>query len=182
MQYQPENRSITTEKLILRPFVAADLPVIVELLNDEQVTRSTHAWTVPFTEDYAARWIAGDPRYVEAEGRDIFAITDRASGELYGFICLLGELADNRAEFGYALGRRYWGRGIATEATKALIDFGFQVRKYHKVYARHFVTNPASGRVMQKCGMQFEGTQLSHDYKDGHYEDVSSYGILNPAE
>jgi RimJ/RimL family protein N-acetyltransferase len=99
---------------------------------------------------------------------------------MYGFICLVMEPRDHRAELGYAYGRRHWGKGIGTEACKAVIDFGFQVKGLHKIYARHFVSNPASGRVMAKSGMEYEGTQKSHDFKDGRYEDVASYGILHP--
>ena len=86
----------------------------------------------------------------------------------------------HRADFGISVLKEHWGKGIGTEACKAVIDFGFQVLDLHKIYARHFVSNPASGRVMQKSGMEYEGTQKSHDYKDGRYEDVASYGILHP--
>ena len=99
---------------------------------------------------------------------------------MYGCICLVSEPRDYRAELGYAYGRSHWGKGIGTEACRAVIDFGFRVLDLHKIYARHFVSNPASGRVMQKSGMEYEGTQKSHDYKDGRFEDVASYGILHP--
>ena len=180
MNYNAETRTLTTENLLLRPFTEADVSAITAELNDPEVVKTTHAMSYPFPEENVRRWIGGMGASWEKGSSYVFAVTGRETGEMYGFICLVSEPRDRRAELGYAYGRSRWGRGIGTEACKAVIDFGFQVLGLHKIYARHFVSNPASGRVMQKCGMEYEGTQKSHDYKDGRYEDVASYGILHP--
>ncbi len=180
MTYLAEKRTITTDHLILRPFREEDVSAITAELNDPEVVRSTHSMSYPFREESVRRWIAGQQASFDKQSSYVFAVTGRERGEMYGFICLVMEPRDHRGELGYAYGRRHWGKGIATEACRAVIDFGFQVLDLHKVYARHFVSNPASGRVMQKCGMEYEGTQKSHDFKDGRYEDVASYGILHP--
>ena len=180
MNYNAETRTITTENLILRPFREEDVPAITAEMNDPEVVKTTHAMSYPFPEENVRRWIGGMSASWEKGSSCVFAVTGRETGEMYGFICLVMEPRDHRAELGYAYGRRHWGKGIGTEACKAVIDFGFQVLDLHKIYARHFVSNPASGRVMQKSGMEYEGTQKSHDYKDGRYEDVASYGILHP--
>ena len=179
MTYDAETRSITTQRLILRPFREEDVPAITLQLNDEQVSRSTHSLAYPFTEAAASRWIGGQRRPEEG-GSPVFAVTDRETGEMYGFICLVLEPRDHRGELGYAYGRKHWCKGIGSEACRAVIDYAFTVLGLHKVYARHFVSNPASGRVMQKSGMVYEGTQVSHDFKQDHYEDVASYGIVRP--
>ncbi|MBR5701014.1 MAG: GNAT family N-acetyltransferase [Oscillospiraceae bacterium] len=180
MKYNAETRTITTENLILRPFREEDVPAITAEMNDPEVVKTTHAMSYPFPEENVRRWIGGMSASWEKGSSCVFAVTGRETGEMYGFICLVMEPRDYRAELGYAYGRRHWGKGIGTEACRAVIDFGFQVLDLHKIYARHFVSNPASGRVMQKSGMEYEGTQKSHDFKDGRFEDVASYGILHP--
>lgn len=182
MEYRAESVEIVTERLILRRFRAEDAPAIAEQLNDPEVTKSTHSLSYPFTVSGAEAWIQRQHADFESNSSYVFAVTDRQTGAIFGFICMICEKRDQRGELGYAYGRKYWGHGIATEATRAVIEFAFQVKNLHKVYARHFASNPASGRVMQKCGMRYEGTQLSHDFKIDHFEDVLSYGILNPAE
>ena len=180
MNYDAKTRTITTENLILRPFREEDVPAITAEMNDPEVVKTTHAMSYPFPEENVRRWIGGMSASWEKGSSFVFAVTSRETGAMYGFICLVAEPRDYRAELGYAYGRSHWGKGIGTEACKAVIDFGFQVLELHKIYARHFASNPASGRVMQKSGMEYEGTQKSHDYKDGRFEDVVSYGILHP--
>ena len=179
MEFHAENCEMTTERLLLRRFRAEDAPAIAEQLNDKEVCKSTHSLSYPFGIENIKGWIARQQEGFEKDSSYVFAVTDRMTGEMYGFICLIHEKRDKRGELGYAYGKRHWGKGIATEATKAVIDFAFSVKGMHKVYARHFASNPASGRVMQKSGMTYEGTQISHDFKTDHFEDVVSYGILN---
>lgn len=179
MTYNSETCEMTTERLLLRRFRKEDSPAIVEQLNDPDVCKSTHSLNYPFAPNGAEGWIERQQEGFDKDSSWVFAVTDRVTGEMYGFICLVHEKRDRRGELGYAYGKKHWGKGIATEATKAVIEFAFSVKGLHKVYARHFASNPASGRVMQKSGMICEGTQLSHDFKLDHFEDVVSYGILN---
>lgn len=72
----------------------------------------------------------------------------------------------------YWIGEEYWGKGYGTGAAKAMIDFAFMEKKYHKVFARYFKSNPASGRIMQKVGMVQEGLLKDHLVKDDKYEDL----------
>jgi RimJ/RimL family protein N-acetyltransferase len=98
---------------------------------------------------------------------------------LVGAISLRIELPQRRAELGYWVGVPYWGRGFATEAARAMIEFGFRRLSLHRIYAHHFVRNPASGRVMEKAGMQHEGTLRGHFFRWGAPEDVAVWGILS---
>ena len=81
-------------------------------------------------------------------------------------------------QIGYCLGRKFWGRGIMTEALGAVIDFAFNVLGAQRVEARHDVNNPASGAVMRKCGMQLEGRLRQKLCNKGRYADVDIYAIL----
>jgi RimJ/RimL family protein N-acetyltransferase len=86
----------------------------------------------------------------------------------------------NGAELGYWIGTAHWNRGYCTEAAKAVLQYGFDVLKYHKISARHFVGNISSGRVMKKAGMKREGLLEDEVMKDGKYITVELYGIVNP--
>ena len=65
-----------------------------------------------------------------------------------------------------------------TEAATAVLDYGFEDLELHRIHARHFTRNPASGRVLDKLGMVYEGTQREHVKKGEGFEDVANYGIL----
>ncbi len=86
--------------------------------------------------------------------------------------------AHHRGELGYWVGVPYWGRGIATEAAGEVLRFAFDVLGLNRVYATHVPRNPASGRVMEKLGMQREGYLRSHAFAGGHYEDLILYAII----
>jgi ribosomal-protein-alanine N-acetyltransferase len=81
-------------------------------------------------------------------------------------------------ELGYWIGKPYWGRGYATEAAAAVLDFAFGPLALHRVEATHFTRNPASGRVMEKLGMRLEGVFRDAHRKWGRYEDIAQRAIL----
>ncbi|MFL5567923.1 MAG: GNAT family N-acetyltransferase, partial [Gemmatimonadaceae bacterium] len=85
-----------------------------------------------------------------------------------------------RAELGYWIALDCWNRGYATEAAERIIDFGFETLGLHRIEARHFVRNPASGRVMQKLGMQQEGVERDWAIKWNCFETLALYSILEP--
>ena len=111
-----------------------------------------------------------------------FAITDKETGELYGAIALSNNQKFNQGEIAYWVGEQFWGKGYATEASQAIIHLAFDEKKYHKVFARYFSSNPASGRVLEKMGMKKEGILIDHIKKEGKYEDLIYYGMINPEE
>jgi len=84
-----------------------------------------------------------------------------------------------RVEVGYCIGQPWWGKGIMTEALQRVIQFGFEEVGFNRIQAIHNIKNPASGRVMQKAGMQFEGIMKSYMLdNDGEVADHALYGIV----
>ena len=81
-------------------------------------------------------------------------------------------------EVGYSLSREHWGHGLMPEALAAVIDETFRVLPIHRIEAMHFTDNPASGRVMQKCGMTHEGHMRERICCKGVFRDVEMWGIL----
>jgi RimJ/RimL family protein N-acetyltransferase len=82
------------------------------------------------------------------------------------------------AELGYWIGVPYCGQGYATEASRALLEFGFRALALHRIPARHLARNTASGRLMQKLGMKFEGVHRHSARKWGVFEDVAIHAML----
>ncbi len=85
----------------------------------------------------------------------------------------------NLAEVGYVLNPEYWGRGIAAEALRRVMDFAFMELNVHRVEAKYIVGNDSSRRVMEKCGMTFEGVQRASMYIKGQYRDIGICSILS---
>jgi RimJ/RimL family protein N-acetyltransferase len=170
--------NLETPRLLLRPFTIADAPAVQRLAGTHEVADTTLNIPHPYPDGAAEQWIATHPEHF-AQGTSVtFAIVLRASNALGGAIGLHIEQRHQHAELGYWLGVPYWNQGYTTEAATALLGYGFTVLQLHRIYARHLTRNPASGRVMQKLGMTFEGIQREHVLKDTQFEDMACYGSL----
>ena len=102
----------------------------------------------------------------------------RKDGEAIGEIILTTFPNHNGASVAYLLAEEHWGKGYMTEALKEIIRFGFEERGLNRIWAAHFRENAASGRVMEKAGMIFEGIEREKYIKDGSYYDAACYAIL----
>jgi len=167
--------TITTSRLVLRPFTADDAPAIQRLAAAREVAATTLLIPHPYPEGAAAEWIAG---HDDTSNNHIFAIAPRDGGEVMGAIGLHVDTNHDRAEIGYWIGVTYWNRGYVTEAANAIVDYVFNTLGLNRVFAFHFTQNPASGRVLQKIGMKREGTMRQHIVKWGEHVDVDYYGVV----
>jgi [ribosomal protein S5]-alanine N-acetyltransferase len=176
---------LMTKHLLLRPFAMADCPAVAELCGDGAIARTTLVIPHPYQLSDAEKWIITHPQAF-ADGRQAnWAITVRAddepgpgSGALVGAIGLFIKREHLSAELGYWIGKPYWGRGYATEAARAVVRFGFESLGLNRIHAHHFAENPASGRVLEKIGMQREGLARQVVIKDGVPRDCPLYSIL----
>lgn len=173
--------TLTTERLCLRPFTLADAAQIHALCSDYEIARTTLGIPHPYEEGIAERWIAVHAHRFYTNQHVTLAVTDVVDGTVLGSAGLDTHRTQKRAELGYWIGVPYWGKGYCTEAAQALIRYGFDVLDLHKIVARHFASNTASGRVMQKIGMQHEAVLREDILKDGVYHDAVVYGLINPA-
>jgi RimJ/RimL family protein N-acetyltransferase len=169
---------LQTAQLILRPFVTTDAPDVERLAGDRAVADTTMNVPYPYASGTAERWIASHQAKFDAGEQVVFAITLLETGELVGAIGLHVDALHQRAELGYWIGQAYWSRGYATEAGKAVIEYGFRQLQLHRIHACCFQRNPASSRVLEKLGLKREGVQRSHIRKWDKYEDVVLYGLL----
>jgi RimJ/RimL family protein N-acetyltransferase len=170
--------TLQTDRLTLRPFRATDAGDVQRLAGAREVADTTLHIPHPYPDGAAEAWIGTHAEQWSAQQDVVFAITLRATGELIGAIALKLEMVLTQAEIGYWIGVDHWGRGYCTEAATAVAQFGFETLALHRVHSRHFLRNPASGRVMQKLGMRQEGLQRAAMRRWETFEDVVLYGIL----
>jgi ribosomal-protein-alanine N-acetyltransferase len=171
-------QELGTVQLLLRSFERRDIPALVRLAGAREIAATTINIPHPYTEDDAQSFLAhADDEF--RTGRSVsFAVTIVQGGELCGSVGLTLTSAHETAEIGYWIGVPYWGRGFATEAANAVMAFGFETLKLHRIYAHHFAENHASRRVLEKIGMRHEGSSPQHVRKWNRLVDVENYGLL----
>ena len=173
-----EQPTITTERLVLRPFTPDDAEPLERLGNDPEVLSKTSRGDVPVpgTGEF---WIENRLDWWEKNEALDLAVTLQDTGEFIGIIGLGMEYPGNDAmQLGFWIGREFWNNGYATEAALAVLPFGFDNLSLHRIFARHFTSNPAAGRVLEKIGMYQEGVQREAIKKNGIYESVACWAIL----
>jgi RimJ/RimL family protein N-acetyltransferase len=148
--------SLQTERLLLRPPRAADISHFVPLLADFDVAKNLSRVSHPYTEDDACAFVVHAANGW-ASGEDFcFAILCKAPA---AYIGTCGVSPARNWEFGYWLGKPYWGQGYATEAARRLVAFAFEILGAEQVAAAWFHDNPASGRVLEKLGCVPDGRE-----------------------
>jgi len=171
-------RELRTPHLLLRSFQRGDIPAIVRLAGAREIAATTMNIPHPYTEEDAQSFFAHADDDFRA-GRSVsFAVTISPGGELRGAVGLAIAPAQERAELGYWIGVPYWGQGFATEAASAVMEFGFETLRLHRIYASHFAGNAASQRVLEKIGMRHEGLSRQHVRKWNRFIDLENYGLL----
>ena len=149
------SRVLETERLVLRAPRLEDAKAMARLANDRRIAENTARIPHPYRLADAESFIAS---VNTTGGETAFAIT-LADGALIG-CCGLAPAERSAPELGYWLGQPYWGRGYATEAVHAVIDHAFASAGHDALQAGARVTNPASRRVLEKCGFQWTGVGL----------------------
>jgi [ribosomal protein S5]-alanine N-acetyltransferase len=165
---------LETPRLKLRPYSEADIAELLPLIGARQVAATTLRIAHPYTEQDARAFLA----LTQDSDKIWLAIILRSEGRQIGGIGLSIDQPHQHAELGYWLGVPYWGLGYATEAAQEMLRYGFENLRLHRIFASHFKHNPASGRILVKLGMRYEGCQREHLRKWDQFVDSELYGIL----
>lgn len=168
--------TLRTARLLLRPFQPDDAAAVERGLAAREVAEQTLTIPHPYPPGSAATWIGRHAEWYAAGKQAIWAIVH--ADMLVGAIGLNIVAAHRRAEAGYWIAKDAWGQGIATEALQAVLAHGFDGLGLHRIEAMHYVENPASGRVMQKAGMQREGRLRDVVHRDGVPRTNDLYAML----
>ncbi len=171
--------TIATARLILRPYTLADASAVAKLAGRREIADTTLSFPHPYLEQHARDWIT---RHTEgrSQGKEIvFAIVTRTDMLLVGSVGLKDiDQEHGHAEMGFWIGVDSWRQGYATEATQAVLHYGFETLKLNRIHAHHMLRNPASGRVLEKIGMKREGVLRERVRKWGVFEDVAVLSVL----
>ncbi|XP_057754492.1 uncharacterized protein LOC130973833 [Arachis stenosperma] len=165
-------------RITVRPFKLADADDMLLWAGDDRVTGNTRL-DVCVSKEQAIAFIRDE--CMAQEFKRSICMDDRSIGIIW-VIPWLGE--DNfKADLGYALGFKYWGKGIATKAVKIVLSQVFNVLPYLKrLQAFTLVENKASQRVLQKVGFQREGMLRKFIYFKGNFEDFLVHSFLSTDE
>jgi RimJ/RimL family protein N-acetyltransferase len=144
---------LKTERLILRAPWLADVKAMASLANDRRIAANTARIPHPYGVEDAEAFIESANKF---DGEACFVVT--YGGPVIG-VCSI-ELREEGAELGYWFGSDYWGHGFATEAARAVIDHAFGDLGHQELQSGARVNNPASRRVLEKCGFQWTGVRL----------------------
>lgn len=170
---------LTTDRLVLREFVEDDWRAVLAYQSDSRYLRF-NTWTKRTPEDVQA--FVG--RFVTQQRQDPrlkfqLAITLPPAGQLIGNAGIRIKTAGgHEADIGYELDPQHWGQGYASEAARALVQFGFERLRLHRISAHCLVENTASARVLEKLGMRLEGRLRDSECFKGRYWDTLHYAIL----
>ncbi|HYF65454.1 MAG TPA: GNAT family protein [Herpetosiphonaceae bacterium] len=170
---------LDTERLLLRALRPADLDDLYAYAADPELARHTE-WDHYASRDEAAADLDGYLRRYDRTEQPlpVWGIEHRADRRLIG-ICNISRwwIEDRRAEIGYAVSRRYWGHGMAVEAARAMIDFGFSRMGLMRIQATCLPINQPSQRVMLKLGLRHEGRLRAYETWAGAAQDLEMYAI-----
>ena len=164
----------------LRDFNIEDARELVAVVNNKKLLDNLRdGIPFPYTEEDAKEFI-GMMLAAEKDSRYTFAIA--YGGKIVGCIGVTRQENVHRltGELGYYVAESYWGLGIMTEAVKQLCGFIFEKTDIIRIFAGAFSFNPASCRVLEKAGFEFEGVMKKNAIKNGRVTDMRMYALVKP--
>lgn len=144
---------LETQRLFLRAPRLEDAKQVAALANDKRIAENTRRLPHPYTRSDAEDFIAS------RDASELAFLITRHDETIIG-ACGIAAQEESAPEIGYWLGVQHWGQGYATEAVRALIDYAFTELGHDSLQAGARVTNPASRRILEKCGFQWTGVGL----------------------
>lgn len=171
--------TLETERLVLRRFTIDDSEAVYNnWTSDSEVSkymRWEHHRSIQETFSKVSDWVK---RYANNSFYQ-WAITLRDSDEPIGAIGLIVvNESDMCGDFGYCISRKYWGKGITTEALREVLRLAFEMVGFNRIESYHSINNPASGKVMKNAGMKFEGLARQKYKSNVGFEDCNMYSVI----
>jgi len=166
--YLPKADVLKTERLTLRPFTPADAPQVQALCGNWNVARMLSVVPHPYPDGLAEEWIASLSEARARSGDRVFVIV--CAGDVIGAAGIeqRGDGSNSAYELGYWIAEAWWGRGFAGEAAARLVRHASEDLGLTRLTAGFFDENPASGRVLEKCGFRVTGTDELKCAARGH--------------
>lgn len=171
---------LITERLCLREFKEDDWPDILVYQADPLYLRY-YEWTGRTPEaaqDFVQMFLAQQQEQPRTKFQ--LAVTLKSTHQLIGTCGIrMASIDSHEGNIGYELSPKYWGQGYATEAARAMVQFGFEELRLHRIWSWCIADNVGSARVLQKLGMRLEGRQRDKEYFRGRWWDRLLYAVLD---
>jgi RimJ/RimL family protein N-acetyltransferase len=169
-----------TERMVLRPYRLDDFDAFHDLHGRDDVARYL-PWE---TRDAEASRKALERHQTAALDKDDDGVTlagfDKQTGRLAGeFVLFLRSVEHRGGEVGYVLHPDFWGRGLATEGARAMLEIGFGLMGMHRIVARIDARNTASAAVLERLGMRREALLVKNEWFKGEWGDEADYALLD---
>jgi ribosomal-protein-alanine N-acetyltransferase len=159
--------------LTIRPFSIKDLDDVFEYASDEETVKYL-TWPTHKTKEQTIRVI--NQFYIN--NPCLYAIELNSDKKCIGAIDFRIDEQNDKASFGYVLNREYWNNGYMSETLRELMKFYFETIGVNRIEATHYMGNNASGKVMEKCNMKYEGRGIQEVKIKGVFFDVEHYAIV----
>lgn len=150
---------LETERLILRTWTSADVDALFEILRDAEVVRYISDGK-PFSFEKVTEFLVWAENYQRENGFCRWKVIEKSSGEIIGSCGFARPHETVEIELGYLFAQKYWGRGFATEASRAALRFGFEKFGFAEIIAMTDLENVASQRVLEKIGFARRGIEI----------------------
>mgnify|MGYP004512002771 CR=1 FL=1 len=173
-------KELKTERLILRKFTINDAKDMYNNYGSDSKVSKYLAWNTHQSIKDSILYIKGVLKQYKSDSTYCWGVFLKPDNVLIGAISVIDlDVKNQTAEIGYCYGSKWWGNGYATESFKRVIQFLFDEVSVETIYADHCLSNLASGKVMEKCGLKKEGILRKRMYdKEGILNDLVSYSIL----
>ena len=171
------NKIIKLRMFILRPYREGDEESLIKNINDKDIYRNTCRIPYPYTPEHAKAWINRCKNSAKKKKKTEVNFAIDINGKVIGGIGLR-DITSHKAEIGYWLGKKYWGKGIATKAVQLITNFGFKQLKLKRIYAHIFSKNKASARLLEKNNYKREGLMRKYYLKNGKLLDAALYAKI----
>ena len=168
-----------TQRLEIRELTLDDYASVHEYAKDPVVIR--HMLWGPNSQQETLEYLhnAINNQFERPRSSYELAVVLRDSQSLIGGCGIyLSEHKNKVGEIGYCFNKNYWGKGYASEASRAMLDFGFNSLKLHRIYATCDPANIGSAKVLEKIGMKREGHLREHLWQRDRWRDSFLYAIL----
>lgn len=176
--------TLTTERLELRPICPGDASELFPFVSDPGISRYM-SWEPHASLEVTHAFIADVERRMQEGTTIAWVVRERQSGAVCGLISLIAIMRTHRAirydkaELAYWIGPSFQGRGFATEACRAVIDYAFRVMQLNKLGVAHDSENAASAALIERLGFRRIGVEYRHFAKGGRWVDHVVYELLN---
>lgn len=177
--YLKDMPAFETERLLLRKVTGQDLDDVFEFSSDPEVAHRMTWEKNDSKEETLSNFLQPTLEGYQDGQSGVWAIVYKDSKKVIGTCSLVGWSNEHqKAEIGYVLNRKFWGAGIATEASQEVLNYGFDVLQLNRIEGGCDLDNIGSEKVMLKAGMTFEGVLRKNERIKGEFRDTKIFSIL----